>query len=627
MSEIKVSKLTNRAGTGAPDFSQGVKISGSDSGLLAPTRTEEELIASSDWTVSLSDVSYDSVSFSVASQTGNPTGAVFNHDGTKIYVISPADDAIFQYGLSTAYDLSTASYDNKSFSVLTQESTAYGLTVNSDTTKVYITGINTDYIYEYDLSTASDISTASYNSVSLDISSQDGNSRAITFNNDGTKLFMCGASSDSVHQYNLTTAYDLSTASYASSSFDVSSQTAAPIGLKFNPDGTQMFIIGNSQYVYQYSLTTGYNLSTASYDSVTFYTNAFETGPQDIFFSADGTKMFIPGNVLDNIYQLSTGATAPASEPENPANGDTWWNTADDTYSVYINNEWKQLIGSVSVWYGDRGIVANTYTTAATNIIEYYDITTTGNASDFGDTTVSKSRRGACSDGSRGLIAGGQSPTTNVIDYISISTAGNSSDFGDLTAARDWLTGCSDGTYGLFAGGTVSTNTIDYVTVQTAANAADFGDLTTGRWQPSAWSDATYGVFCGGNYNYSNVIDYVTIASPGNATDFGDLIQGRYGHASCGDTTRTLIGGGQTASYLNSIEYITTATAGNGTDFGDLLAGNSGVSACSNATYGCWNGGEVSGNTIQYVTVQTTGNASDFGDLVNTGYGATALSG
>ena len=348
MSEIKVSKLTNRSGTGAPDFSQGIKISGTASTLLAPTRTEEALSASSDWTVSLSDVSYDSVSFSVASQTGNPVGAVFNHDGTKIYIITPAGDYIYQYGLSTAYDISTASYDSKSFYLGSQETNAYGLTVNDDTTKVYMVGVSTDYIYEYDLSTASDISTASYNNVSLNISSQEGSSRGITFNNDGTKIFLIGSSSDSIYQYNLTTAYDLSTASYANSSFSVASQMTAPFGLKFNPDGTRLFVMGNDDYVYQYSLTTGYDLSTASYDSVRFYTNAFETAPQDIFFSADGTKLFIIGNSNDKIYQLSTGVTATSAEPENPSNGDTWWNTADDTYSVYINDEWKQLIGAGS---------------------------------------------------------------------------------------------------------------------------------------------------------------------------------------------------------------------------------------------------------------------------------------
>ena len=44
--------------------------------------------------------------------------------------------------------------------------------------------------------------------------------------------------------------------------------------------------------------------------------------------------------------------------------------------------------------------------------------------------------------GFRGLFAGGTSPTnSNVIDYINIASAGNATDFGDLTLARQTLRG------------------------------------------------------------------------------------------------------------------------------------------------------------------------------------------
>jgi hypothetical protein len=322
------------------------------------------------------------------------------------------------------------------------------------------------------------------------------------------------------------------------------------------------------------------------------------------------------------------GYTSSATEPASPSTGDFWWDSTNELLYQYLNSEFKAIgiAAAAGKWYGDRGIVSNFQ--SATNTIEYYDITTTGNASDFGDTTASVSRRGSCSDGSRGLIAGGQSPVSNVIEYITTSSTGNATDFGDLSVARDWISGVSDGTFGLFAGGTSSGDTIDYVTIQTTGNAQDFGNLTSARWQPAGWSDATYGVFCGGNYNASNIIDYVTIASPGNATDFGDLTAGRgSGISACGDTTRTIVAGGTSGGYTNILDYITTASPGNATDFGDLLAGNAAMAACSNATYACWCGGEVSGNTIQYVTIQTTGNAQDFGDLITTGYGLTGLSG
>ena len=70
---------------------------------------------------SLSSASYDSVSFSVAAQDTNANGFIFNATGTKLYVVGRTNRSIFQYSLSTAYDISTASYDSVSFSVAAQE--------------------------------------------------------------------------------------------------------------------------------------------------------------------------------------------------------------------------------------------------------------------------------------------------------------------------------------------------------------------------------------------------------------------------------------------------------------------------------------------------------------------------
>ena len=69
-----------------------------------------------------------------------------------------------------------------------------------------------------------DISTASYDFVSFSVSSQDTNPTGITFSSDGLRMFMIGNSSNSVHQYTLATAWDLSTATTTGVvSFSVSS--------------------------------------------------------------------------------------------------------------------------------------------------------------------------------------------------------------------------------------------------------------------------------------------------------------------------------------------------------------------------------------------------------------------
>jgi hypothetical protein len=54
---------------------------------------------------------------------------------------------------------------------------------------------------------------------------------------------------------------------------------------------------------------------------------------------------------------------------------------------------------------GTRGIFAGGRDTAGTylNAIDYIDITTVGNATDFGDLTVSRNSAGACSSSHGGL--------------------------------------------------------------------------------------------------------------------------------------------------------------------------------------------------------------------------------
>ena len=154
----------------------------------------------------------------------------------------------------SGWDISTASYDNKSFSVGSQDATPAGLFFKPDGTKMYITGYQKDVVFQYSLSTARDVSTASYDSKSFSVSSQDTSAWCLFFKSDGTKMYVSGRGSDRVYQYSLSTAWDVSTASYDSKSFGVSSQATNHYSLFFKSDGTKMYIAGDGP-IYQYSLS------------------------------------------------------------------------------------------------------------------------------------------------------------------------------------------------------------------------------------------------------------------------------------------------------------------------------------------------------------------------------------
>lgn len=291
---------------------------------------------------------YDSVSFSVSAQDSFPIGISFNNDGTKLYVVGDTNDTIYQYSLSTAFDLSTASYDSVSFSV-SEDTSPRSMSFNVDGTKMYISGGTNSNIYQYSLSTAFDLSTASYDSVSFSVSSQTIIPSGMHLKPDGTKMYVASASNDAIYQYSMSTAFDLSTASYDSVSFSIASQETTVIGLSFSSDGTKMYVVGiSSDSVHQYSLSTAFDLSTASYDNINLSVATQDTTPNDVTFNSEGTKMYVVGRSADAVFQYSTAIDATLTWPSSiewaggvapaaPATGETdlFTITTDDGGTTY----------------------------------------------------------------------------------------------------------------------------------------------------------------------------------------------------------------------------------------------------------------------------------------------------
>ena len=255
----------------------------------------------------IASASYDSKSFDVSSQDTIPLGLVFNSDGTKMYIAGTNSGNIFQYSLSTAFDVSTASYDSVSLSVTSQDSVPRGILFNNDGTSLYVCGDINAAIFQYTLTSAYDLSTASYANKSLSVSSQEPGPAGIAYNNDGTKIYVIGYNNDNARQYALSTAYDLSTGSYESKTLDVSSEDGSPRSLFFNSDGTKLFVNGNAtDTMYQYSLSSAYDVSTGSYDNVSFDYSSEADDANAVTFKPDGSKMYICNFSDDVVYQYST---------------------------------------------------------------------------------------------------------------------------------------------------------------------------------------------------------------------------------------------------------------------------------------------------------------------------------
>jgi hypothetical protein len=356
----------------------------------------------------------------------------------------------------------------------------------------------------------------------------------------------------------------------------------------------------------------------------------------------------VGGSAITAYGARSTPDNVTATAASSPISVTGLTNGTAYTFAVWAINSYgpsafSASSNSVTPQPPPRGLFAggNISSGTYTNVIQYVTISSTGNATDFGDLTTPTANFAGCSSSTRGIFSGGVpgilgADYKNIISYVTIASEGNAISFGDLVTFTGDQGSASNSTRGLMAAGSTNdgrTNVIQYITIASTGNALDFGDLSNQVNGLAGCGSPTRALFAGGfivGPSYTNIIEYVTIASAGNATDFGDLTVARQYVSSCSSDTRGLFAGGTNGANSNVIDYVTIASTGNATDFGDLTTYSKSMAGCSSTTRGLFGGGEDDAigrvNVIFYVTIATTGNALDFGDLINTPQNLAACS-
>jgi sugar lactone lactonase YvrE len=253
---------------------------------------------------------YSGLSKSVAGEESAPNGLFLSPDGLNMYVNGSTGDDVNQYTLSTAWDVSTATFV-RLFSTAAQDSSPQDIFFKPDGLSMFVVGSTNDAVFQYTLSTAWDISTASYASKSVSVTSQDSVPVGLWFKPDGTIMYVLGSTNDTVFQYTLGTAWDLSTASYASISFSVATQEANPNQVNLSADGLTMWITGNTgDDISQYALGTAWNVSTAVFEN-SFYVGFQETSPSGMFIdSTAANRVYIVGTTNDTVFQYNTATNS-----------------------------------------------------------------------------------------------------------------------------------------------------------------------------------------------------------------------------------------------------------------------------------------------------------------------------
>ena len=302
--------------------------------------------------------------FSAASQETGVLSLDFKTDGSEMYVHGSTGDDINQYTLSTPWLVSTASYTG--VSPVDIQTTAYGFTFHPDGDELWTTGTN-EQIHRHALSTPWDITTMAASSASTTITSSAStsvtNPNDIVFKSDGTKFWVCGGSDGGIAEWDLGTAYDITTVGQATAdvkwkysfditglhidptgtyvyhcdqtngriirqgmtvadtissenvdptltqSYDCSAQVASPVDVGFSADGTKMYILANGADLYEYSLSTGWDLTSTVTYVRTIDLDATNTVTVSFHFKPDGSILYTLGTTTNgevNLYNLST---------------------------------------------------------------------------------------------------------------------------------------------------------------------------------------------------------------------------------------------------------------------------------------------------------------------------------
>jgi DNA-binding beta-propeller fold protein YncE len=310
--------IRHKRGTSNPvagDFSQTAEllVNTTDGGLFTKTDGGSVVeIGGGDFITSTGVDSWTyRAEFNVGGQEATPYDIAFKADGTKMYVTGASGDDVNEYNLATAWDITTASY-LQTFSVGAQETSPTGLFFKPDGTKMYICGSTGDDVNEYTLSTAWNVTTASYVQ-NFSVSSKETIPNAVAFKSDGTKMYITGASSDSIHEYTLSAGWDISTASF-NHTLSISAYSITPEGLDFSDDGTKVYVVDRSyNRIIEYALSTAWDISTATfadYASVSLLGDQYVNSISGIKVKSSANRAYVCDYGVDRVFELTTNTPA-----------------------------------------------------------------------------------------------------------------------------------------------------------------------------------------------------------------------------------------------------------------------------------------------------------------------------
>lgn len=258
----------------------------------------------------------DGVEYRFSTENGQPNESLADESGLRFFILGAKTNHIYQYSLSENYDLvPIVKYDLLKYPLPPSDKSSTEAWWRSNGTRYWVIGIHSDTIHQYDTSIPWNVGSR-YTDISFDVTPQDRLPQGITWRPNGMRMFVCGWQHSKLYQYDMKEKpwtlekinNDSEFNAEFAGEFDVKLQDIKPVQMLFNNTGDKLYMLGqDTATLYEYVCDEPYDITTASYNEVSFSVHLQEQNPESFYIGQMGTKLFITGeNSIVYEYNMSS---------------------------------------------------------------------------------------------------------------------------------------------------------------------------------------------------------------------------------------------------------------------------------------------------------------------------------
>jgi hypothetical protein len=227
----------------------------------------------------------------------------FSPDGKNVYIVVSNPDTVFQYKLTNAWDITTASYHGRDVSS-GFDSFPVALDFKNDGTQMFTAGNSYNRIAVHNLSTPWDVTTASYSTFGSIDSTIIDHPSDIQFYNNGKNILISDNTTDKIYDFSVPLEWNPNNMTLVRTSLPMNNQTPSLNGFHLLNDGVTLLTTGqSSDSVHRFKLLTKNDITSIQYQDDSLFVRSYEGNPGGVFLSNDKSKFYVTGFGDSNIIE------------------------------------------------------------------------------------------------------------------------------------------------------------------------------------------------------------------------------------------------------------------------------------------------------------------------------------